>query len=64
MSDSISSDDAPRSIEKIKRDAKHLKRELGIRHHEALDIVSQRHGYRDYRHARAELAPDDEEECL
>lgn len=69
MTTNISSADEPRSIEKIKREAKRLKKRAAgegrpMKHHEALDTVARDYGYIDYRHARAELAPDDEEECL
>lgn len=63
MSDGISSAEQPR-LKQLKREAKRLKKASpGMKHHEALNTVARDYGYLDYRHARAELAPDDEEEC-
>lgn len=51
-------------LDGLKRQAKQLKKATpGMKHHEALDHVAHDHGYIDWRHARAELAPDEEEEC-
>ena len=64
MSDSISSADKP-GLDDLKREAKRLKKASpGMRHHEALNTVARDWGYLDYRHARAVLAPDEEEECV
>lgn len=53
----------PIRLGQLKRDAKKLKKaNPGTKHHEALDQVARSHGFRDYRHARAELQPDDESE--
>lgn len=66
MSTSISSAER---LKQLKREAKQLqKANPGMKHHEALNTVAlntvaRDYGYLDYRHARAELAPDDEEEC-
>ncbi len=61
MSTSISSAER---LKQLKREAKQLKKaNPGTKHHEALNTVARDYGYLDYRHARAELAPDDEEEC-
>lgn len=64
MSDGISSAEK-RGLDDLKREAKKLKRRAGrsMKHHEALNTVARDWGYMDYRHARAELAPDEEEEC-
>lgn len=35
---------------KIKKEAKKLKKEMGIQHSKALDIVAQKYGYQNYRH--------------
>ncbi len=65
MSDSISSADHPiEHLHDLKREAKRLKKASpGMKHHEALNTVARDWGYLDYRHARAVLAPDEEEEC-
>lgn len=65
MTDSISSAER---LKQLKREAKRLKKRAttegrSVKHHEALNTVARDYGYLDYRHARAELAPDDEEEC-
>lgn len=53
----------PIRLGQLKRDAKRLKKATpGLKHHEALNEVARSHGFRDYRHARAELQPDDESE--
>lgn len=63
MSDGISSAEK-RGLDDLKREAKRLRKSrAGMKHHEALDHVARDWGYMDYRHARAELAPDEEEEC-
>lgn len=67
MSDGISSAEK-QSLDGLKREAKKLKKRAtadgrSVKHHEALNTVARDWGYLDYRHARAELAPDEEEEC-
>ena len=67
MATSISSAEKP-SIDDLKREAKRLKKRAtadgrSVKHHEALNTVARDWGYLDYRHARAVLAPDEEEEC-
>lgn len=57
----------PIRLGQLKRDAKKLKKRAAaegrsVKHHEALKEVARSHGFRDYRHARAELQPDDESE--
>lgn len=56
MSDGISSAEKP-SLDGLKRG-----QEARMKHHEALNTVARDWGYLDYRHARAVLAPDEEEE--
>lgn len=52
----------PNALEQLKREAKRYKKaNPGTKHHEALDHVARAKGYRDYRHARAELTPDNDE---
>lgn len=53
----------PIRLGQLKRQAKKLKRATeGMKHHQALNQVARSHGFRDYRHARAELQPDEESE--
>lgn len=46
----------PRTLDGLKRSAKLLKRDLGVTHSRALDIVAQRMGYESYTHARKTLS--------
>ena len=50
------------ALEQLECEAKRYKKaHPGVKHHEALDHVARDRGYLDYRHARAELAPDNDE---
>lgn len=50
-------------IDALKRKAKQLKKATpGMTHAKALELTAQANGYLDWRHARAELQPDEETE--
>lgn len=40
----------PLTLDSLKRQATRLKKASGIRQHEALDLVVQKHGYVNWRH--------------
>lgn len=44
-----------KTLDRLKSDAKKLKREQGIPHTQALEVVSIANGFQNYRHARREL---------
>lgn len=45
----------PRSLESVKRLAKHIKAAQGIKHLEALKLAAQQAGYQNFNHARAAM---------
>lgn len=47
----------PKTIEGMKRRAKHLKREQGVALHAALNIAAREASYQNFKHARAVLMP-------
>ncbi len=37
-------------LDRLRRRAKKLRKETGVAHHEALDVVAREHGFKDWRH--------------
>lgn len=50
----------PRNLGDLKRLAKTLKKEMGIKHSAALELAARRGGFQHYHHARKALVHDRE----
>lgn len=55
MKDSCSRKDDTDAMRRFKRDAKRIKRERGVSHSEALEILAELSGFMDYEQAKRAL---------